>query len=478
MNNLSPQPFKFGAIALAVTLALAGCGDNDSSAKNHLIVFENVTVIPMTDDTALENQTVIVRDGEIYDIGSSDVLEAPDGATVIDGRGRYLMPGLADMHIHPLCGPQGCYYGQKEAEIYLAHGVTTVLSMQDTSGTEQNLVKSELADPIKDGTLFGPTIYTASFAGGADDIGGNVHATQVVTTEQQGRNHVINSKAQGYDFIKVYDGLTHLGFQGIKAQAEEEGMAIIGHFPQTDIVEALRDGLNMVAHASAYGLFNINSGLGLPPISEAIAATVENHVYVNTTLTLNKKSVDLACANEEALNSLKQQPHVKRYANSIELALWSVYLQPITNFLGENCSEQAMANIYQGVLGYTNDLRNAGVKLVLGTDSPLVWGVPGYSAHEELQTLSELPTITPYEVLTIATRNAGDFVADWVPNSQPFGTIEIGKRADLLLVEENPLIDVSHVQDQVGVMARGRWYTAEELATRLDNIANEYAQTP
>ncbi|MFC1750842.1 hypothetical protein ACFL2V_18780, partial [Pseudomonadota bacterium] len=281
MNYSNKKPFLFSSLVLAFSLMVSGCNNDEST-----VAFTNVTVIPMTDNIELPAHTVVVKDGEIHNVGPNESVDIPKDAVIIDGSNRYLMPGLADMHTHPLCGPEDdtCYLGQKEAEIYLAHGVTTLLSMQDTSGTEQNLMKDRLADPIKDGELVGPTIYTASFAGGPNDLPGVIHPTQIVMTEEEGRSHVIASKAQNYDFIKVYDGVSPEAFEGIVAQAKEENMAIIGHFPQGDAKRVLTNGMDMVAHAGAYfwGYFNRNPSPDL--VAEAIAVTAANSVYVNTTL--------------------------------------------------------------------------------------------------------------------------------------------------------------------------------------------------
>lgn len=481
INGSNKTPHLFGSVALALLLFTTGCVENkntDSSENPDAdtpssITFKNVTVIPMTSNIELPEHTVIVRDGVIYDIGPSESVTIPDNSIVIDGNNQYLMPGLADMHIHPLCDSESesCYLGSREAEVYLAHGVTTVLSMQDISGTTRNLIKDKLTDPIKDGMLAGPTIYAASFAGGPNDLPGVIHPSQIVVTEQDGRDFVLQSKAQNYDFIKVYDGVSVDAFEGIVAQAEVEGMGVIGHFPQNNPDRTLTDGMNMVAHAGAYLWGYFNFAMNPILIADASAVTASNQVYVNTTLGLERKAVDLACANEVAFNELLNAPQTV-YANSVELGIWRGFLQRITNFPG--CTPDLMAQRYLFIQQYTKAFYDAGIKLVMGTDSPLVWGVPGYSAHEELQAISALG-LSPYETLVIATRNAGEFVDRFLVNAQSFGTIEIGKRADLILVEENPLTDLANAQKQVGVMARGRWFPEAELKIRLKNVADDYA---
>ena len=455
-------------LALAISTLISGCYNQDND-----YAITHVSVIPMTENTILENQTVLIRDGEIVHIGPANKTPVPATLETIDGTGRYLMPGLADMHTHLLCGSEdeSCYLGKKEAEIYLAHGVTTVLNLQDTSGTDKNLIKTQMIEPIAAGELVGPHIYTASFAGGPGDLPNAIQPNQIVVTEQEGRDHVINSKTQGYDFIKVYDGVSAAAFHGIVDQARQEGMAVIGHFTQADPAQSLINGMDMVAHASAFFDHYFSHNPTPELINEAIGLSRANGVYINTTLTLPKKAADMACANEQAFQDLLNQTQT-RYANPIELGLWRTFLYIISDFPG--CAPFILENKHAAIQGYTKGFYDAGVKLVLGTDSPLVWGVPGYSAYEELGAISAIG-LSPYQTLEIATRNAGEFIAEHIPSAQGFGTIEVGKRADLLLLENNPLTDLSHIQSQVGVMANGRWYSAEELETRLNNIATDYA---
>lgn len=456
-------------------LSLTACRDSlpYEVAATQSVAFKGVTVIPMTSEIKLKNHTVLVHKGLIENIGPDGSISIPDDAVIIEAKNYFLMPGLADMHIHPLCNTSdpSCSLGAKEVQVYLAKGVTSVLSMQDTGGTSRNLVKEALGDPILDGSMAGPTVYVASFAAGPGDLNDISDPSQVVITEQDGVDHVRASKEQGYDFIKVYDGVSEPAFKGIISQAERENMRVIGHFPQGEPTGILTNGLDMVAHSGAYLWRYFNFNLDPNLITAATEITLYNQIYINTTLALEKKKTQLACADEVAFQELLAKPET-RYANSIELGIWRSFFLGLTDFPG--CTPEIVLARYEFIQQYVKSFHDNGVKLVLGTDSPLVWGVPGFSAHEELRALTELG-LSPFETLTIATRNAGEFIDHSLPEAESFGTIETGKRADMILFKKNPLLDIDNLESQAGVMVRGRWFSDENLQNKLKQVAADYA---
>jgi imidazolonepropionase-like amidohydrolase len=130
---------------------------------------------------------------------------------------------------------------------------------------------------------------------------------------------------------------------------------------------------------------------------------------------------------------------------------------------------------YQFVLLYTRALYDAGVRLLTGTDSPTVLGAAGFSLQRELELLHRELGLSPYQVLELATGNAGDFVHEHVPGTTSFGRIEVGRRADLLLLKANPLESLENVKLRVAVMARGRLYMADELQAGIEGLAARYA---
>jgi hypothetical protein len=434
------------------------------------VAFVNVTVIPMDRTTTLVNHTVTIDNGFITGVGPDGSVVIPDGAVVIDGANRFVVPGLVDLHTHlgAEVGVAGGI-GENQVQVYLAKGVTTILNQGDFLIPFGNGLMS-LAQRIRDGEIAGPTIYTASYARGSADTG---TPQQIVSTALDGRDHVVASKAAGYDYIKVYNQTPLAAFDGIVDQSRVENMSVIGHFPHpVGTAKALADGMVMVAHAWAYFWTHFSSAEDPSLIVPAINQTLAAGAWVNTTLYIVESIAAIWGGNQAAFDAFLAKPQM-RYVHPAEIDVWRQGFEgprwsPAGSRPGDLDSQFAF------VKRYTRDFYDAGIRLTLGTDSPTVLGAPGFSTHEEMRVLGQLG-LSSFEVLTIATRNPGDFVAETLPNAEPFGTIEVGKRADLLLLDSDPLADLSNLERTVGVMVRGRWYSRESLDGRLDTVAAEYA---
>ena len=435
------------------------------------IAITSVDVIPMDSANVLFDQTVIIENGLISGISPDANAVIPGTATVIDGTDRFLFPGLADMHTHlgaevPIRGG----IGNNQVQVYLAAGVTTILNQGDFLSPFGNTLMS-LRNAIINGSAAGPTIYTASYARGQEDTGTN---QQIVFTDLDGRNHVIGSKAAGYDYIKIYNRTPLDAYFGIVNQAQIEGMAILGHFPQAvGSVRALADGMAMVSHAEAYFYVHFNFDQDPSLILPAINQTLTAGAWVNTTLYIQETIAAIWSGDTAAFNAFLAQPQMK-YVHPDEIAVWRAGFQgPRWNPSGSRPGE--LDSRFAFVKGYTRDFHNAGIRLIAGTDSPTVLGAPGFSLHEELRTIAQLG-LSNFEILQMATVNPGEFVDQTLAPAESFGTIRIGNRADLLLLDGNPVDNLGNLQNAVGVMARGRWYSRVSLDGRLDAIAVEYAQ--
>lgn len=435
------------------------------------VAITNVDVVPMVSESTLVGQTVVVENGIISAIGSAATTVIPDGAIVIDGSGQIIAPGLADMHTHlgaevPVAGG----IGLNQVQVYLAAGVTTILNQGDFLSPFGNGLMS-LRDSIIAGDNTGPTIYTASYARSRQDTG---TGQQIVSTELDGRNHVLGSKEAGYDYIKIYNGTPLAAYQGIVDQARTEGMAIIGHFPTpVGSATALADGMAMVSHAEAYFYVHYNfeqdDSLTLSAINQTLAA----RTWVNTTLYIQETIAAIWGGDGVAFNNFLAQPQMQ-YVHPDEIAVWQAgFTGPRWN--PDGSVPGGLDSRFDFVNGYTRDFHDAGIRLVAGTDSPTVLGAPGFSLHEELRVIARLG-LTNFEILQTATAHPGQFMDETIGPAVSFGTIEVGKRADLLLLDGNPLLNLGNLQNAAGVMARGRWYSRASLDGRLTTIANEYAQ--
>ena len=178
----------------------------DAFDDDSVIVFKNVNVIPMNTETVLENYNVIIKDGKIVKLGKAWKTRVPKNATVIDGKGKYLTPGLFDMHVH--------IWLDDELELYLANGVTGVRDMFGNFG------RLSLKKKIEEGHILGPRLYVASPI--LDGEPPYWEGSTVITSPQDGEGYVKTYKGMGYDFIKIYEGLTNYVYAAIIEAAKEE----------------------------------------------------------------------------------------------------------------------------------------------------------------------------------------------------------------------------------------------------------------
>lgn len=433
------------------------------------VAFINVNVVSMLDENILSGQTVLISDGQIQLIDDVEAVFIGDEFEVIDGEGGYLSPGLSDMHTH-LGGEVGVSggIGEKQVMVYLANGVTTILNQGDfLSPFGSGLIS--IRDRIIANELPGPTIYTASYARGPKDGGAS---GQTPRTFEEGVEHVTKSINAGYDFIKIYNDTQAAAINGIFSEAAAQNISVTGHFPNTiSPVEVLNKGMVMVAHSAAYywTLFNFRNNASL--IDDAIDMTVTNQVYVNTTLKIEETIADIWGGDSVAFNSFINQAEM-RYAHPLEIQVWR------DGATGNrwNPSGSIPGQLDAGrdfVRGYIKDFFDADIKLVLGTDSPTVLGAPGFSTHDELDSIKRLG-LSNFETLATSTKNSGEFILQNVANSEVFGIVAEGARADFILSENNPLEDINVLRTRLGVMARGNWYSTEFLQTEIEKIAISY----
>lgn len=404
------------------------------------VAFVNVNVVPMDGERVLKNQTVVVRGDRIAEVGPAGKVKVPRGAERVDGRGRYLLPGLADMHAH-LNSPH-------ELPLYLANGVTTIYNL---NGRPAHLSWRER---INRGEMSGPTVYTCGptirTAQKADE------AARII--EEQWR--------AGYDSIKVYNGVSKEAYAVLIDGAKRHGMLAVGHIPREPGLEGTLAAGQAIAHAEeyVYTFFknNVDDDGGIP---EAVKLTSEAGVPLIPTLV----AFDHIIRQAEDLPALLSRPEFKHLAPWVR-SDWepgkNLYQRRFANAESITYLKKSLALQKKLVQA----LRRAGVKIFVGTDAMNMGVVPGFSVHEELRNLVDLG-FTPFEALRAATSHPAEFLR---PNE--FGVIAAGRRADMILVGGNPLEDITTASHPVGVMARGRWLPAGELRRMLEGVAGDYAK--
>jgi len=423
----------------------------DQKIEDQAFAFINVNVVPMDKERIIDGQTVIVRDGKIVQMGSTLKTRIPKDAMRIDGSGKYLMPGLVDMHVHLRD------YTEKEMsallQLYVANGVTTVLNL---SGIPRHL---EVREKIAKGELFGPTIYTS---------GPYISRTTGSSpTPEEVERAVIEQKQAGYDIIKIHGDFTREAYRKLFVIARREGMRVIGHAPRNLGIEVMiEERQDAVAHAEEY-IYDKNSRTRNmteiePQIPSIAQATARAGIWLVPNLTAYK-NIGLQVAD---INAVLNRPEMKYIPPQIAEG-WGPATNPYMRF--RNLSLERFWAQYRVLEKLTKGFHDAGVRLLAGTDAMNPSVVPGFSFHDELRDLVTAG-LTPYEALRAATANAAEFLKA----SKEFGQIGVGRRADVILVHGNPLDDVTAASRRIGVMIRGQWFPQSELQKKLDEHVRWY----
>lgn len=428
---------------------------NPAAAPGTVTAFVDVNVVPMDAERVRRHQTVLVRDGRIEAIGDS--LPIPSGARIVDGRGRaYLSPGLADMHTHASSAD--------EMKVYLANGVTSVLHMGEAS----NAFIGQVRPAIHAGTKPGPHIYAAFVVDGSPRYG---HFA--VTTADEARWIVRLAKTNGYEFIKVYNDLSPEAFAALVEEGRAQGLPIVGHgITRVGLQRQLDAGQLMVAHTEEF-LYTFfadpgkEAGDAAPDprrMAAAIALIQRHRAFVTADLN-TYATIARQWGKPEVVAGFLHLPE-SRYLSPESRIDWAG-----SGYAKRTGSLDAQLDFLRR---FTKAMSEADVALIAGTDAPTIPGIaPGYALHDDLHAL-EQAGLSRYRVLATATRTPGELIRRAIPGSEPFGTVEPGRRADLLLLETNPLDDLATLRKPLGVMANGMWYTRSDLQALLDQVAARY----
>jgi hypothetical protein len=447
---------NFNLLNRFILIGFIFCCSIKISAQENPIVFKNVNVISMEDATVQKNKNVFIQNGKILSIDNRKI---PKGTQVIDGTGKYLMPGLAEMHAH--VPPVDDIEPMKDVlELFALNGITTIRGML---GHPRHL---ELREMIRKGEILSPSFYTSgpSFSGNS------------VTTAEQAEAMVRNQKKAGYDFLKLHPGLTPEVFRSIVKTAQEEKIPYGGHvsfqvglkaacesnYATIDhldgMVEALVPNINNYSEEQTglFGMF-IGDKADESRIPQVIKMIKENHVWLVPTQSLAERWF----APDATPEKMNAEPEMK-YMNAATRNTW---MQAKSNLMADSRYNAEKMNQYIALRQrLILEAHKNGIGLLLGSDGPQIFNVPGFSVHHELRYLVACG-LTPFEALQTGTVRVAEFY-----KSTNSGKIKSGYVADLILLGSNPLDDITNSTNIQGVVVRGKWIDKNSIETRLKHL--------
>ncbi len=445
---------------LLITIILSSCGQSQQKVSPTATLLSNVHIVDVVDGEVIRNQHIIIDSAKIQAI-LAEVPNAGQYQTVVDGKNGYLIPGLAEMHAHIPPPTTSKERLEEVLFLYLSNGITTIRGML---GHETHL---KLREDIADDKVLGPRIFTSS-----PSINGNS-----VKTKEEAIAKVRAYKEAGFDFLKIHPGIQREVFDQVVATANEVGIPFAGHVPvdvgirhalesnyaSIDHIDGFLEGLvpeseNVDPTANGFFGYNFTPLADTDKIDELVALSKEHKVWIVPTQSLFERWFAPISAEE-----LLQQPEMK-YMPKATLENWK---QVKERYMADNSFSveqwQQFDSIRKSLLA---SLNKNGHGILLGSDAPQLFNVPGFSIHHEIDGMLGAG-MTPLEILKSGTLNPATFF----DMEDTFGQVKEGLTADLVLLEANPLEDLKALKTIQAVILKGQLITKTEIEERLAKIA-------
>ena len=460
-------------IGLCVALAAAAaCADESASTA---LAITHVTVIDATGTPPQADMTVIVHDQRIAELGKSSEVRAPVGAVIVNGRGKYLIPGLWDMHVHTVFGDWLPRDERVVLPLFVANGVTGVRDM----GGDLDVLKEWRAQ-IAAGRLLGPRMFIAGPM--LDGPTPRFPSSAPVANAADGRRVVDDLKARGVDFIKIQSLIPRDGYFAAVDEAKKSGLTFVGHVPDAvRASEASDAGQKSIEHFTGIfeGCSTIEDQLIKGPKSVGrnvstydparakalIALMARNRTWQVPTLVWERgqwliDDIDLS-----------HDPLTKYAPAAWKDNTWPMFVRAILQDMDTD-PLPVRKKFVQMELDMTLAMFRAGVPFMAGTDTAAgVHVFPGFSLHDEL-ALFVRAGLTPMQALQTATRNPAEFM----DRLADLGTVERGKLADLVLLDANPLDDIANTRKIRAVVLAGRYLDRVALDRLLAGVEKAAAE--
>ena len=444
-----------------LTLLLFACcaATHAQPQKVTSIAFKDVSVVTMENDRVLSHQTVVVSNGVITSVVDQSKAKIPKDAIVVDGKGKFLMPGLAEMHAH--VPPVDDLTPMKRVlTLFAANGITTIRGML---GHPRHL---ELREKLRAGEIDGPRFYTTgpSFNGNS------------VTSPVHGANMVREQKKAGYDFLKLHPGLTRAKFDSIAETANKLSIPFVGHVSyDVGVYRAIEARYSSIDHldgfveslvpdiasipeqqAGPFGLFLIDK-VDESRIPKLIQSLKAGNVAVVPTQSLAERWFHPDYLAEDFRNDPES-----KYMDPQVVGQWIGSKNNLANNPAYDPAKvRKFVDLRRRLIKACHD---GGVQLLLGCDAPQVFNVPGFSTHHELEYLVQ-SGLTPYEAIKTGTVNVARYLK--IPNG---GVVKAGAVSDLVLLGGNPLSDIKQTQNIAAVLIGTSWWTKDYIDSELTKL--------
>ncbi|HEV8357176.1 MAG TPA: amidohydrolase family protein [Gemmatimonadales bacterium] len=423
------------------------------------VVILNVNVIPMDRERVLAGQTVVVEGDRIVAVGPTASVKVPAGALRVNGAGKYLIPGLGEMHAHIPPGNATDAEIARTLELWVVNGVTTVRGML---GTARHL---PFRDRANRGEILSPRIRTSGPSFNGNSVPDADSAVRMAKAE----------KAAGYDFLKIHPGVPRAAFDSLARTADLLNIRFAGHVP-------LAVGLRRAIEAKYWSVDHLDGFLEALATGDSVTTPQQDGFFGLTLmdrldearlpgLVAGMKAAGVwvvpteaffeAVAGDEPVEQLRARPELRYVPEALVQSWVNATVQQRSATPAE--VRRRFIAVRRRIL---KALHDGGAGIVLGSDSPQLWNAPGFSLARELASYVAAG-LTPYQALETGTRN----VAVFLGNEEEAGTIAAGKLADLILLDANPLEDIASVGKQAGVMIGGRWLPRDEIERRLAALA-------
>jgi imidazolonepropionase-like amidohydrolase len=448
----------------------------NTNAQNSFAI-QNVSVITMANETVLNNHTVVVENGIITKVAPASKTKLPKKIKVIDGTGKFLMPGLFDMHTH-FFYEQGEHINTNDSELklMLANGITTARIMAGHPSFLEAKVN------VKTGKWIGPELSVASpqFVG-RWPFAPEFKNYEIVASEAKATEAVKKFKAEGYDAIKITFMMAQPIYKAVTEAAKKESIKVVGHVGPIVMLPAALEAKQQIEHmdmfietllpdtsynhgqsVSDYNIYSKAAWETVPHLMEskipALANSVkEAGIYVTPTNYFFISNAGLPQTDEE----IKAKPDYEYLPSNLKAEKWK-YRESYLKKMAPLASREKYVNIRKQMV---YELWKAGVPLMAGSDSPEFFVVAGFSIHDELKTMVDAG-LSPYAALQTATINPATFL----DVNKRTGTIETGKEADLVLLDKNPLENIDNTRTIVGVSSGKDWLDSNELKRLLGEV--------